>query len=416
MSAVVAVLTGRVLDLEAGELRAGHSVALGDDGRIAAVGPRDEVVTSLGDVPEVDLGDAVLAPGLINMHVHLGLALPGDEGDKVRSDGPAGMALTMAGEAQRTLQAGVTTVRLVGESDYLEMPLRRAIDAGTLPGPRIRTAGHALCCTGGHGHDSDAMEADGADGFRHATRDQLKHGADHIKVCISGGIAGEHEGIDTPQLSDDEMRAVIETAHDWGKQVTAHCGPSPVAERAIGLGLDGIEHGYQLTPELCALMAERGTWLCPTILVTRCESFMRDRGVPEWMLERSLEAGERHWQSLLNAVEARVPMVVGTDLPPHVLVDGATATVREMELMGEAGLTPLQVLRAAGPEAARWLGMDGVGALAEGAYADLVVLDGDPLDDLAALRGIHAVVKGGAVVRDDRGVLRDLAPTAGAPR
>ncbi len=410
MSSLPLLLTGaRIVDVDAGTLRDGQALLVGADGRVAAIGSPDTLRADAG-AREVDLTGQVLSPGLVNMHVHLGLALPGSEGDAVRAAGAPGMALTMAGEAQRALQAGVTTVRLVGESDYLDMTLRTAIEAGTLPGPRIRTAGHALCCTGGHGHDADAMEADGPDDFRRVTREQLKRGADLIKVCISGGLAGEHEGIDTPQLTDEEMRAVIETAHDWGRQVTAHCGPAAVAHRAIQLGVDGIEHGYQLTPEVCALMAERGTWLCPTILVTRCEGFLRDRGVPEWMLERSRAAGERHWESLRLAVTAGVRLVLGTDLPPHALVDGTSATVRELELMVQAGLSPAAALRAAGPDAAQWLGMAGeVGTLAVGALADVVLLEADPLTDIAALRGIHAVLRGGQVVRDDRHLFGDLS-------
>ena len=178
-------------------------------------------------------------------------------------------ASEMAGAAARTLGAGVTTVRLVGETDYLDIALRRAVEAGDVPGPRIFTACHALCCTGGHGWDADAMEADGADGFARATRLQLRAGADLVKVCISGGIAGEHEQIDTPQLTDDEMRAVIETAHAWGKQVTAHAGSSATVQAALALGLDGVEHGYSLDEETVRLMAERGTWYVPTITVSR---------------------------------------------------------------------------------------------------------------------------------------------------
>jgi imidazolonepropionase-like amidohydrolase len=178
------------------------------DGLITAVGP---AIPAGGDrVVDLD-GDCVL-PGLVNMHVHLGLALPGmpKPADDVE------LALAMAGSARATLQAGVTTVRLVGESNYVDFALRRAIEAGTLDGPRVFTAGHALCCTGGHGWDADALEADGADGFRRATRAQLRAGADLIKVCISGGIAGEYERIDTAQLTDAELAAVIETAHDLG--------------------------------------------------------------------------------------------------------------------------------------------------------------------------------------------------------
>ena len=378
------------------------------EGTVEQVGDRDAVLAAAE--PEraevVDLAGGHVMPGLINMHVHLGLALPGPMGDAVARGGDADLVLLMAGAARRALHAGVTTARLVGESRYADFALRRSLERGEVVGPRLFTAGHALCCTGGHGHDSDALEADGADGFRRATREQLRAGADLIKVCISGGIAGEHEGIDTPQLTDEEMAAVIGTAHDWGRQVTAHAGPSSVIARAVELGVDGIEHGYQLTEQVCALMAERGVRYVPTITVSRCREFLELHQVPDWMIDRALSAAPEHWASLQRAIAAGVTIVMGSDTPPDAALDGTTATVREMELMAEAGMTPAQVLRSATSGAAEWLGAaDRVGTLAPGAAADFLVLDADPAADVAALRTLHTVVQGGEPVRDDRGLL-----------
>lgn len=402
------VLVGcRVWDGESDSLLEDAAVHVLADGTIAAVGPAREVEAP-GAV-RVDIGGAVVMPGLVNMHVHLGLALPGKMAEEARAGGEVGAALLMAGNAAGTLRAGVTTVRCVGETGFVEMPLRRAIAAGHLPGPRIYTAGHALCCTGGHGWDADAMEADGADGFRRATRLQLREGADLVKVCISGGIAGEHEAIDTPQMTDEEMAAVISTAHDWGRKVTAHAGPSNVVRRAVALGLDCVEHGYELDKDLCEEMAAKGVSYCPTIVVSRCEDFFRENGVSEWMIERALGAGPRHWESLQNAIAAGVEIVMGTDMPPQAHYDGTTATVREMEFMAEAGMSPVAVLRSATSVAADWLGGgDTFGRLRPGLVADLVVLDEDPTADVSALRTMHAVVQGGRVVRDDRAALTAL--------
>lgn len=404
------VLTGAtVWDGVADAAVADQALHVLPDGTLGAVGPAADVVAGAPGATVVDLAGAVVVPGLVNMHVHLGLALPGAMQDAAQGAGDATLALLMAGNAAQTLRAGVTTVRLVGETNFADMALRTAIRAGHVPGPRIFTAGHALCCTGGHGHDSDAMEADGADGFRRATRVQLRAGADLIKVCVSGGIAGLHEAIDTPQMTDDEMAAVISTAHDWGRKVTAHAGPSPVVARAVELGLDCVEHGYDLTAEVCALMAERGVAYVPTITVSRCEEFFRANGVPQWMIDRALGAGPVHWQSLQHAIAAGVTIMMGTDMPPQADYDGTTATVREMELMAEAGMSPLDVLRSATSVPADWLGGDEVvGRLVPGAVADLLVLDADPVTDVSALRGMHAVVQGGRVVRDDRGVLTGL--------
>lgn len=399
--------------------RTGQEIHLGAHGRIDAVGPAGSIDRPDG-AAVADADGAVVLPGLINMHVHLGLALPGPMQELAKSSDDAARALLMAGNAAATLQAGVTTVRLVGEKDYLDFSLREAIATGTVPGPRIYTAGHALCCTGGHGHDADGLEADGADGFRRTTREQLRAGADLIKVCLTGGIAGEHEAIDTPQLTDEEMTAVITTAHDWGRKVTAHAGTAAVIVRAVELGLDCVEHGYELTPEVCELMARHGCWYVPTITVSRCEQFFIDNGVPEWMRARALAAGPRHWESLQHALTAGVRIAMGTDMPPQADYDGTSATVREMEFMAEAGMADVDVLRSATSWAAEWLDVEGaIGQVAPGAAADLILLDEDPTRDVSALRGMHAVVQAGRPVRDDRGLLRPLsrpaAPTRTAP-
>ncbi|MFK5583457.1 metal-dependent hydrolase family protein [Serinicoccus sp. LYQ131] len=392
-----------VLDPETGT-ELGDTLLVDPDGTVAAVGSRADVMATLPgtDPPPREVRTTGYAlPGLINMHVHLGLALPGAMSQGWDTEDDAQTVLVMADSAARTLRAGVTTARLVGESRYLDMTLRAAIRRGAVPGPRLFTAGHALCCTGGHGWEADALEADGADGFARATRLQLRAGADLVKVCISGGIAGEHEDIDTPQLTDAELAAVIDTAHAWGKQVTAHAGSSDTVRAALALGLDGVEHGYSLDEETIALMVERGTWYVPTISVSRCRDFFELHEVPQWMIDRALSAGPEHWATLQRAIAAGVRIVMGSDMPPYAPFEGTTATVREMELMQEAGMSAHEVLRSATSLPAEWLGTPGLGRLLPGSPADLVLLQDDPTADVSALRGLRAVVSGGRVVRDD---------------
>ncbi|NDL56721.1 amidohydrolase family protein [Phytoactinopolyspora mesophila] len=405
-----------VFDAVAGSARADHAVWIGADGRFRAVGTADEVLPEarLTGAGIVDLAGGYVAPGLANMHVHLSLGLPGHLGDAVHRANLAELTLLMADSARRSLHAGVTTARLVGESRGADFALRKGIENGAVDGPRIFTAGQALCCTGGHGWDADALEADGADGFRRATRLQIRGGADLIKVCISGGIAGEHEHIHTPQLADDEMSAVIDVAHDWGRKVTAHAGPADSVRRAVELGLDCVEHGYELDDDVTRLMAERGVWYVPTIVVSRCRDFFEASGVPRWLMDRALGAGPRHWESLQLALRNGVPIAMGTDMPPHAEYDGTTATVRELEFMVEAGMTPLDALLSATIRPADWLGkLADLGSIDAGKHADLVVVDGDPSRDISALRTIHLVMKGGVVYRDDRGLSSTTTERAG---
>jgi imidazolonepropionase-like amidohydrolase len=377
------------------------------DGLILASGPDAEVRAQAEAAVEIDLGGAYLAPGLINMHTHFSLALPGQRGDYVSSLDAHGIALYMADGARRALHSGITTVRCVAERDHADFALRDAIERGLVPGPDIYTAGQALVCTGGHGHEtSDTVECDGADDFARGVRTQIKAGADLIKVMISGGIAGEHERIDTPQLTRAEMEAVITTAHAWGRKVTAHAGPASVIAEAVELGLDCVEHGYQLTPEVARAMAAAGTALVPTLIVTRCGSFFDELGVPAWMQERSLAAGPRHVESFRMALDAGVQILVGSDMPPFWPFEGTTAIVREMEHLSAFGLGASATLRAGTIEPARWLGIDDqVGTIEVGKKANLIALDENPLDDVSALRTLRWVMTRGDIVRDDRAVV-----------
>lgn len=377
-----------------------------EEGRIAEVGDADELTAAAGDAAVWDLDGAYLLPGLMNMHVHFGLVLPGMT--HLAGEVPAARALRMAQNARETLRAGVTTVRLVGEYAQTDFAVRNAVERGQIEGPRIWTAGAPIICTGGHGHGpAGGLEADGPDELRKAVRSQLKLGADLIKIMISGGIAGQHETIDTAQLDIEEMRAVTTVAHGWGKKVAAHAGPAGVISEAIDAGIDCIEHGYFLTREVAEKMVEHGTWLVPTIVVSRCREFYDKIGAPEWMVERALTAGERHFTALQTAIEAGVRIAMGTDMLPAEPFEGSNGTVREMEYMVEAGMSPLDVIRAATIRAAELLGVDDeLGRPAPGMHADLIAVGGDPTEDISALADVRLVMKGGEIFRHEASVVR----------
>lgn len=375
-----------------------------DRGTIAAVGPADDVVAAAeatGPFEVLDLDGAHILPGLVNMHVHFGLILPGKELERLRDESLGALALRMAANARATLAAGVTTVRLVAERGGIDIALRESIRQGETVGPRIFTAGAILISTGGHGHDlPGAVEADGPNEFRKAARAQLKAGADLVKISASGGIASAGEAIADRQLEPDEIRAVTQVAHSRGKRVAVHAGPPDVIADAVEAGVDSVEHGYFLTPQVAELMVDRGTWLVPTVNVSRAVAFFEKIGAPDWFVAKALEAGEKHWAALQAAIRASVPIALGTDMMPFEPFDGTTVTVRELEFMVEAGMTPLAAIRAATIRAAKLLGAQAaIGSLEVGKSADIIAVRGNPLADVTALRSLEVVVGRGAIVR-----------------
>jgi imidazolonepropionase-like amidohydrolase len=374
-----------------------------DNGLIIAVAPASEMGARAEGAEVIDLHGAHMMAGIANMHVHLGLILPGTEGDRMVNESEAALALRMARNARETVEAGVTTVRLVGERRHADFALKASIARGETIGPRIFTAGMAIIATGGHGHTrAGTIEADGPSEFRKRVREQLKAGADLIKICISGGIAGEHEAIRDAQLSKEEMRAVMETAHGSGKKVTAHAGPVNAIRDAIECGLDCVEHGYFLDEDTVRLMVERDVWLVPTIVVSRCEEFFHKIGAPEWMIRKALDAGVLHLGGLSTAIREGVSIAFGTDMLPAEPYEGTTASVRELEFYVEAGMTPLQAVRAATMKPAEWLGVaDRQGTIEAGKVADLIAMDGDPLASVSNLRNLRFVMQNGKVVRHD---------------
>jgi imidazolonepropionase-like amidohydrolase len=371
-------------------------------GEIAGIGPSGSA-PALQDAVIIDLRGSYLMAGLFNMHTHFSLALPGKLAHSVQAMSPHELALYVAAGARETLRCGVTTVRCVAERDHAEFALRSAIAEGRAEGPRILSAGRALVCTGGHGHeDSSTLECDGPDGFTRGARAQIKAGADLIKVMISGGIAGINETMDTMPLTPDELAAVISTAHAWGRKVTAHAGPARIIGQAVDQGLDCVEHGYQLTEAVAQEMRDRGVALVPTLSVTRCGDFFDSLDVPAWMQQRSLRAAPGHEESYRLALAAGVPVMLGSDIPPFWPTEGTSATVRELEHMAAFGLSPHDALLAATRGPAAWLGLDEhVGSVEAGKRADLIAMKQDPTASVSALRTLHWVMKDGHVYRDD---------------
>jgi imidazolonepropionase-like amidohydrolase len=395
----IALVGGNVVAIDGGAPLTDATVLISGE-RITAVGPAASIAVPAG-AKIISMTGRWLIPGLMNMHVHLGLKLPGAAGDSLVNETDTEEVLRMAGNARRSLLAGVTTLRLVGEDHGTDFALRAAIDRGEVLGPRIKTAGEVIVPTGGHG----SLEADGPYALAHVVREQIKNGADWIKIAISGGISDSRGSISAAPMTDEEMSTLIEVAHRNGIRVTAHNGSNEAARQALRFGIDGFEHGYHLNTEVLKDMKAKGVWLVPTIVVTQpgALEFYRKIGSPGWYLERVKITGADHWAMLQNAIRLGVKIALGTDQFPFEPNGGTTATVAEAELYVKAGMTPLQALQSATTQAARMLEMDAdVGRIAVGKYADIDAVAADPAVDIHALRGIDFVMKGGVVVRDDR--------------
>lgn len=372
------------------------------DGRIVYIGEEGGWTTGPEEsVTELDLGGGYVLPGLIDCHVHL--AGEGAEDSRLRGDN-GWATLLMLKHAQNSLAAGVTTVRDVGGRHGLEFSVRRAIESGMWAGPRMQLAGKLLSITsaGTEYYEGMYREADGPDEVRKAAREQLKAGADLIKVLATGAVLAPGELPGAVQYGLDELRVAVEEAGKVGKPVAAHAHGIQGIRNAVEAGARTIEHGTYLYQDerVMGSMAEREIFLVPT-LKAGFDVLYGDRpGVPDWIMEKLKEVQDHALRSVRRALELGVPIAMGTDASTPYNFHGDNAM--ELVWMVEAGLSPMQAIVASTANAARALGWDSwLGTLEEGKVADLFVVRGNPLDDLRILadrRNIELVIKDGQIV------------------
>jgi imidazolonepropionase-like amidohydrolase len=346
----------------------------------------------------------ILLPGLIDCHVHI-FADAGPEG-RINAEEPPGLALLRAAyHARCTLEAGITTIRDLGGQAHMEFALRQAIAGGYCSGPRLVLAGKLLSMTSAGAEAFRGMyrEADGADEVRKAAREQLKAGAEVIKVMATGAVMTPGEEPGASQYTLEEMRAAAEEAHKVGRRMAAHAHGAAGILTAVRAGADTIEHGSLLcdSPEAILLMAERGIFLVPTLATSAMKYHGSD--IPAFMFEKERRLGDAPQRSVQAALAAGIPIAMGTDAGVPFVRHGENAI--ELALMVEAGLTAMQSIVAATSNAASALGLqDEIGTIEVGKRADLLVVDGDPLADIALLtkkERIRMVMQSGRVVVDN---------------
>ena len=400
--------------VQAGSLIDGQSDTVRKNVTITVAGDRIDSIADGFTAPAagdtvIDLKSSTVMPGLMDMHVHL----DGQQSPESYTEGfylnPGDYALRASFYAKKTLLAGFTTVRNLGDNNYSTVALRKAIAAGWVDGPRVYTAGPAIGTTGSHADDTNGYNDEimhmlpsgtfnGADAGRALVREHVKHGVNIIKIMTTGGVLSLGDSVSGAQMTQDEAKAVVEAAHEYGLKVAVHAHGSEGMKRAILAGADSIEHGTFMTDEVIALMKEHGTYYVPTL--SAGQFIMAKAKIPGFLppsvAAKAMLAGPAMTATFQRAYHAGVKIALGTDqgVAPH----GENA--KEFIYMVDAGMPAMKAIQAGTMEGAKLLGVEkDLGSVTEGKFADLVAVPGDPLADISLMTKVSFVMKNGIVYK-----------------
>jgi imidazolonepropionase-like amidohydrolase len=401
------VHAGKLLDVRSGKTLTDQAIVI-EGGKIVSVGPMAQSNRSAGD-RLIDLPNATVLPGLTDAHTHM-TGDPQDVGYEGLGISIPRATLIGARNARLTLEAGFTTVRNVGAEGFSDVALRDAINAGDIPGPHMLVSGPALGITGGHCdenllpfelHYTAEGVADGVEGVQHKVREVIKYGADLIKICATGGVLSHGDNPQASQYTLEEMKAIVADAHRLGRKVAAHAHGAQGILWASQAGVDSIEHGSYIDDAAIAEMKKNGTYLVPTLYLADWFLDNAERlHVPQEMIAKGRTVMAAARKNEAHAFASGVKVAFGTDAAvyPHGL------NAHEFAVMVKLGLTPLQSIQAATINAADLLGWsDKIGTLEAGKWADIIAVDGDPLQDVTTLEKVKFVMKSGEVVKNEYG-------------
>jgi imidazolonepropionase-like amidohydrolase len=406
---VVVLKAARLID-GTGKAEINKALVVVTDNRITAVGTEGQVAIPAG-ARVIDLGDVTLLPGFIDAHTHvIGRILGDPDGnDSLVKDYASFGAILGTRNAQNLLLAGFTTIRNVGAPNFDDMALRKAINEGWVPGPRMMAAGHAIGITGGHcdenGYRPGLLDggikegiANGPEEIRAAVRYQVKYGADVIKTCATGGVLSEGDAVGATQYTFEEMKALVDEATKLDRKVAAHAHGTEGIKIAVRAGVASIEHGSFLDDEGARMMAEKGTYLVPTLMAGETVEKLAKAGVDKGLIaEKALAAAAAMRNGIKLARKYNVKIAFGTD--SGVIAHGTNG--HEFTLMVEwGGMSPMESIMAGTLNAATLLGWEkNIGSLEAGKWADIVAVPGDPLKDIRRMDSTTFVMKNGVIYK-----------------